>query len=385
MKKHLSLLLAAIVILSMVAGCASQTATPSEASPQTTTAPAQVEPTNAPEATDTATVAETPFNEKGYKIAYILNGTSTDIFKMAFDAAVAEGKKLGIQVDIFTSGGDDIKFQDIVNQSINQKYDGLFISHGKNDYSYKLVKSAVDAGINVVTFDTVVKDDAGNGIPGVTTMFQDDQGMAKMTLDYIVDVLFPNTRPVKLLKLWRGPGIPPFDRRQEMYKQYEDAGKIVTVELLGPSNPKDSEGSMNQVVASVLPKYPEGSVDAIWSAYDAYARGAYKALFEAGRTDIPIVSIDISNQDINYMLEPTGVWKACVAVHFENVGIQGVRLLAMKLHGDETPDVFNLRPSMVKAEDLKEGANVTTLTQIVPGYGIFDDNWETWMEDLQKK
>jgi simple sugar transport system substrate-binding protein len=84
------------------------------------------------------------------------------------------------------------------------------------------------------------------------------------------------------------------------------------------------------------------------------------------------------------MLEPTGVWKACVAVHFENVGIQGIRLLAKKLHGDETPPTFNLRPSMVKASDVKEGANVTNLTEIVPGYGVFDDNWEPWMQELQK-
>jgi simple sugar transport system substrate-binding protein len=271
----------------------------------------------------------------------------------------------------------------LINQCINQDYDGLYISHGKNDYAYALVQSAVDAGKEVVTFDTVVSDEDGNGVPGVTTMFQNDQEMARMSLNYIVNELFPDTRPVRLLKLWRGPGIPPFDRRQEVYAEFEEEGLIETVELLGPTNPADSEGSINQVVASVLPKYPEGSVDAIWSAYDAYARGAYKALYEAGRTDIPIVSIDISNQDINYMLEETGVWKACIAVHFENVGIQGIRLLAKKIHGDETPDVFNLTPSIVLAEQLAEGANVTNLTEIIEGYGIFDDNWEPWMEELQ--
>jgi simple sugar transport system substrate-binding protein len=271
----------------------------------------------------------------------------------------------------------------LINQCINQDYDGLFISHGKNDYAYALVKAAVDSGKKVVTFDTVVADEDGNGIPGVTTMFQNDQEMARVSLDYIVNVLFPDTRPVKLLKLWRGPGIPPFDRRQEVYAEFEEDGLIETVELLGPTNPADSEGSINQVVASVLPKYPEGSVDAIWGAYDAYTRGAYKALFEAGRTDIQVVSIDISNQDINYMLEENSVWKACVAVHFENVGIQGVRLLAKKLHGDETPDVFNLRPSIVYSDQLVEGANVTNLTEIIDGYGVFDDNWETWMEELQ--
>ena len=83
------------------------------------------------------------------------------------------------------------------------------------------------------------------------------------------------------------------------------------------------------------------------------------------------------------MMEPDSVWKACVAVHFENVGIQGIRLLAKKLHGDETPDVFNLRPSIIYGEQLVEGANVTNLADMVEGYGVFDDNWETWMEELQ--
>jgi simple sugar transport system substrate-binding protein len=121
----------------------------------------------------------------------------------------------------------------------------------------------------------------------------------------------------------------------------------------------------------------------IWSAYDAMGRGAYKALYEAGRKDIKLVSIDISNVDINLMRETDSVWEACVAVHFENVGIQGVRLLAMKLHGDETPAEFYLNPSLVPADQLTPEANVLNLQNFVDGYGVFPDNWEPWMEELQ--
>ena len=49
------------------------------------------------------------------------------------------------------------------------------------------------AGIKVVTFDTVIEDEEGNAIPEVTTMFQNDQEMARLSLDYIVNVLFPDT------------------------------------------------------------------------------------------------------------------------------------------------------------------------------------------------
>lgn len=324
------------------------------------------------------------FKSKGYKIAYVLNGTSTEIFKMAFNGAKKEAESLGIKLDVFTSDGDDLRFQDMVNQCAQQGYDAMFISHGKPDYSYKLIKPIVDKGIKVVTFDTVVKDAEGKGIPGVTTMFQNDQEMARLTLDYIANELLKDApRPIRVLKLWRGPGIPPFDRRQETYKKFEEDGTIKTLEVLGPSNPADSEGSIATVIASVLPKYPKGSVDVIWSAYDAYARGAYKALTEAGRTDIPIVSIDISNQDINIMRAEDKIWKACVATHFENVGIMGVRLLAKKLHGDPTPDQYILAPSIIRAEDLTLDANVTNLGTIIPGYGKVDDHLEPWMKELQ--
>jgi simple sugar transport system substrate-binding protein len=261
----------------------------------------------------------------------------------------------------------------------------MIISHGKPQYSYDLVKNVVAKGIKVVTFDTVIADSAGKGVPGVTTMFQSDQEMARLTLDYILDVLLKDRpRPIKVLKLWRGPGIPPFDRRQETYLKYEQAGKIKTLEVLGPSNPADSEGSIAMVVSSILPKYPKGTVDVIWSAYDAYARGAYKALIEANRSDIPLVSIDISNQDINFMRASDKIWKACVATHFSNVGISALRLVAEKLNGDPTGPEYILQPSVILADQLTPEANVTNLGTIIKGYGLNVDNITPWMDELRK-
>jgi simple sugar transport system substrate-binding protein len=335
-------------------------------------------------AADNKAIAQ-QFKAKGYKVAYILNGTSTDIFKMAFDGAIKEGLYYGIKVDVFTSDGDDVRFQDIVHQCAQQGYQAMIISHGKPQYSYDLVKSVAAKGIKVVTFDTVIQDSSGKGVPGVTTMFQSDQEMARLSLDYICNVLFKGiNRPIKVLKLWRGPGIPPFDRRQETYKKYEDSKKIVTLEVLGPPNPADSEGSLGSVVSSILPKYPKGSVDVIWSAYDAYGRGAYKALIEANRSDIPLVSIDISNQDINFMRSPDKIWKICVATHFPNVGISALRLVALKLNGDATPDQYILQPSVIEATKLTPDANVTNLDKLIPGYGVNNDNIAPWMAELRK-
>lgn len=321
----------------------------------------------------------------GKRIAYVLNVVSTDIFQLATKAAQETAEALGATCDVYFTDTDNVRFQDTVSTCANQGYDAMFLSHGNQETSYDLVTSLVEKGIKVVCFDTQFVDAAGENvtIDGVTQMFQDDQGMAAMLLDYILD-LYPEKveagEPVKILKIWRGPGVSPFDRRQEAYLEYEEKGLIETLEVLAPADPKNGESSMTDVMAATLPKYEEGSVDAIWSCYDAYARGAYVALSEAGRTDIPMVSVDISNQDINYMMDGSGVWQACATVDFTTIGQQGVRILAMMLKGEETEEVYNLTPSIVTYDQLTPDSNVTNLGQVIEGYGVNNDHIRDWME-----
>ena len=340
----------------------------------------------APAATEgTAAAPAEKLPLEGKRIAYILNVVSTDIFQMAANAAKETASALGAECDVYFTDTDNVRFQDTVSTCANQGYDAMFLSHGNQETSFDLVTDLVGKGIQVVCFDTQFVDASGNktSIPGATQMFQDDQGMAAMLLDYILG-LYPEKvdagEPVKILKIWRGPGISPFDRRQEAYLQYEEKGVIETIEVLAPSDPKNGESSMTDVMSATLPKYKPGQVDAIWCCYDAYGRGAYVALSEAGRTDIPMVSVDISNQDINYMLDGTNVWQACATVDFTTIGQQGIRILAMKLMGETTEDVYNLTPSIVTYDKLTPDSNVTNLGDTIEGYGVNNDHITDWMK-----
>ena len=105
--------------------------------------------------------------------------------------------------------------------------------------------------------------------------------LAQLSLDEICN-LIPN-RPVRILKLWFGPGEPPLDRREEIYKQYEEEGKIQTLEVVGPTDWNDVIGSVANSISAMLPKYPVGTVDAVWASWDELAKGVYKACDEAGR------------------------------------------------------------------------------------------------------
>lgn len=315
------------------------------------------------------------------RIAVIRNLPSDDHTKQFLDGARIEGEAFGFNVDTFISDADDAKFQELVTQAIQKGYDGLILSHGKKDYAYDLIKSALDNGIKVVTFDTVI-DKNGATLPEVTATFQNDHQLATLSLDALVGA-FPNQHPVRVIKLWVG-GFPPMDRREEIYKQYEQQGKIKTLETIGPTNFQDVQGDIATKVSAVLAKYPPGSVDAIWAAWDEMAKGAYKALQESGRKDIKLIAIDISNQDINLMREEGSPWIATAAVDPKVIGIVNMRLLAKKLAGEPTPQTYAFEPKLIRREQLKADTNMTNLKDVVPGWGEAPEFDEPWMKVLRE-
>ncbi|WP_270180285.1 sugar ABC transporter substrate-binding protein [Alkalihalobacillus sp. CinArs1] len=315
----------------------------------------------------------------GKKIAVIRNLPSDDHTKQFLDGARKEGEAFGFKVDTFISDNDDAKFQELVAQAIQKQYDGLIISHGKKDYSYKMIKPAIDKGIKVVAFDTIAEQD-GETLEGITSTFQDDYKLAELSLDEVVSA---SSQPVKVIKLWFGPGVPPLDRRQEIYQKYEDEGKIKTLEVIGPTNFQDVQGDIASKVSSVLAKYPDGTVDAVWGSWDEMAKGAYKAMKDNKRTDIKLFSIDISNQDINFMREEGSNWMSTAAVDPGLIGKMNMRLMAKKLAGEETPETYDLEAMLIKQSDLKEDTNMTNLGEVVEGWGESDEFNEEWMKKLR--
>ena len=187
MKKILALGLVLVMALAMLAGCSSNQ-TPTTTVPKDTTPAASNGDTQGTEpAADALPLA-------GKKFAYILNVVSSDIFQMAANSAKETAEALGATVDVYFTDTDNTKFQDTVAACSNQGYDGMFLSHGNQESALALVTDLRNKGIEVVCFDTQFVDDSGANVNGsvenVTQMFQNDQDMAKMLLDYLLS-LYP--------------------------------------------------------------------------------------------------------------------------------------------------------------------------------------------------
>lgn len=388
MKKLLALTLTALMCVSLSAcgGGKNQAATGTNSKPQSSDTSKSG---NTPTAGGAAEYAKVL---KGKKVAVVRNLAAGDHTQQFLDGCVSEGKALGFTVDTFVTDGDDARIQEVTAQCIQKGYDGLIISHAQLSYAYNMLKPAIDKGIKVVTFDSMpFKDGDAKSelLKGVTSTAQDDNALASLSLGFMMEEFEKNggKYPMKVLKTFMGPGIPPLDRRNVVYTKLEQEGKIKTIEVIAPSDTANVRGDMTNKTAAILPKYAKGSVDAIWGCYDELAKGVLQALNDAGRTDIPMYTIDISNDDIQLMLKNKEVWKSTAAVDPKLIGIVDTRLLAKKFLGLETPEYFNLNASLVKTTQLSSQINMTNLKTVIDGWGDStaekDALSEPWVEEIK--
>ena len=356
MKKILSVLLCAVLSVTLLAGCGGGSAPADDAS------------------SDNAAAGPLA----GKKIAVVRNLANGDHTQQFLAGCVEEGEKMGMQVDTFVTDGDDARCQETVAQVISKDYDGIIVSHGQLSYSYNMLLPAVEKGMVVVTFDTMPfenGDASGKLLEGVTSTAQDDYALAELSLGYMLEEFEANggTYPMKVLKTFMGPGIPPLDRRNEIYTDLEKQGKIETVQVVAPSDMANARGDMTTKTEAILPTIAEGSIDGIWGCYDELAKGVLQALNDAKRTDLPMYTIDVSNDDIQLMVSNPDVWKSTAAVDPKLIGIVDMRLIALKLTGQETPDYFNLSASNILTTQLKEGDTMQDLGSIIEGWGDASD------------
>lgn len=319
-------------------------------------------------------------NGEGAKIKVIRKIGGDDHTAQFLAGAKEEGESLGFTVDVFTANGDTAKFHDAIAQATQQDYDGVIISHGDDAATVDDVKKLVEAGKSVVTFDSI--GDLSQ-VEGVTLTSQDDEALATQALEQLVN---DTKGEAKIVYLWVD-GFPPMVRRNAVYQEVlKNNPGIQELERFGVAAADTSVQTQN-AVAAMLNKYPKGEIDAIFATWDAFAIGGARAIKEAGRDEIKIYGIDVSNADLQLIQEQGSPWVATAAVDPKLIGAVNMRLLAKKIAGEETPATYDLEASLItqdKIQASKEPVNMVNLADIIPGWGQSDAFEEDWMKVLKE-
>ncbi len=348
-KRTLNIFFSFILLLSVLAGCAGGTASTSGGG-----------------------------NDLDNKRIALIMQLNLGTFSAQYIAGVKEQVgKLGGEVTVFASDGDLAKMASNLDAAINQRFDGILLDHGTAEALDVGVKKAIEKGIPVVAFDSALE------IPTVTVLEQGDQKMAELTLNQLAKDIGESGN---IVKIWVA-GFAPMERRQIAYKTFQDKyPEIKEIGAFGAASASTALDTQAQMEA-LLKKYPnKGDIDAVWASWDEFAKGAVRAIEQAGRTEIKVYGIDLSDEDLQMIQQKESPWVASAAVDPKDIGRVQVRYVYQKLHGDQTPDKVVLEPVFVSKEVLPaEQVTTDQLHKYVNGWGNSDQGYTTWLRELENK
>lgn len=372
-KKILALVLAVSTAGAvLLTGCAQKTATDGAAK-ETSDSSSTVQNSNA--------AIPAKITSKKLKIMVVRKIGGDDHTAQFLAGAKQEGESYGITVDTFSANGDSAKFHDAINQALEKDYDGFIISHGDDAATAEDVKKITAKGIPVVTFDS--NSDISK-IDGVTLTSQDDEALALLSLKKLIQ---DNDGKANIIYLWVDGFSPMVNRNREYKAMLEKYPGIKEVERFGVAAADTSVQTQN-AVAAMLAKHPKGTIDAIYATWDAFAIGAQRAVKEAGRTEIKIYGIDVSNADLQAIQEKGSSWVGTAAVDPKLIGAVDLRILLKKIAGESTPKYYDLEASLITQDKLNNSGktvNMENLTEIIPGWGKTTAFEEPWMDALKTK
>jgi len=376
MKKRSFWLQLAVVALSifLVAGCAQQGGSTEEAPTEAAETETSGEATE-PAAEQPAEAESGVAALKGKKIALVMQFNTGTFSAQYIDGVTDQVTKFGGEVQVFASDNDLTKMASNLDAAINQGFDGILIDHGQAGALEAGVKKALEANIPVVVFDADLK------VPGVPVLQQGDEKMAEMTLERLAQDIGGEGN---IVKVWVA-GFAPMERRQTAYAAFQAKyPNIKEIAAFGNANNPalDTQSQME----AILKQYPNpGDIDAVWASWDEFAKGATRAIQQAGRTEIKVYGIDMSDEDLQMIQDPNSPWVASAAVDPKDIGRVQVRYLYQKFYGVETPDTIVLEPVFVHRESLPaEQISTEQLSEYVEGWSGSTQGYLDWMAELEQ-
>lgn len=299
---------------------------------------------------------------KAKRIALVMRQNVGTFSAQYINGVKSEVEKNGGELTMFNADGDLAKMASNLDAAVNQHFDGILIDHGTKEALQQGAQKAVNQKIPLVLFDTDVQ------LTGVPVVEQDDEKLGELSLEKLAA---DHGGKGNIVKIWVA-GFAPMEKRQISYsaflKKYPDVKEIAAFGTASNNTALDTQAQME----AILKKYPnKGDITAVWASWDEFAKGATRAIQQAGRTEIKVYGIDVSDEDLPLIQDQKSPWVATAAVDPSNIGRIQAQTVLQKIKGEQVPEKVKLHPLLVKREDLPKDKKVTMadLSQYVKEWG----------------
>lgn len=270
MKKCLTLLTAALLVMVMLIGC---TQTVPDAS-ETLESSAPVS-----EGQNTASAAD-----ETIKMCWIVTSNTDESMKWFTENAEQKAEELGIELVAFDPNGDAQRQANMVNDAVAAGYDAILIIPVDREALIAPAKEAKEAGVVVVTW---CGDFGPEGHQYRDFFVGPNDLEAGMLASEAIKAAFPDG--ASGVMIMGGPGEDPQVKREMGFEQGIEGSNIVLLGSLACEgwDPAKARTNMDDMIT----KYGD-QIQYVYSHWDNGSTAIVQALEAAGMTDVFIVSVD---------------------------------------------------------------------------------------------
>jgi ribose transport system substrate-binding protein len=282
------------------------------------------------------------------KIALVMKTLTNPFFVEMERGARRAEKELGIELLVKTASQETSIEQQIqiVEELIRMKVDAIVIAPGDSVRLVPVLKSAQDAGIQIVNIDNRLEPETmkKHGLTRVPFVSVDNEKAAYESARYIAQGVQKPTQAAIL------EGIRSADNARLRKNGAERAFKEnpqISVVAMETANWKIDEGY--EVTRKIFAAHPD--IGLLFCANDMMALGALKYLQESGRQGVKVASYD-ALEDARAAVK-AGRLAATVDQQAAEQGYQGVLLANRAIDGQSVPELIVVDTRLVTAETLK--------------------------------
>jgi simple sugar transport system substrate-binding protein len=314
--------------------------------------------------------------EDGLDVALVTRITTGSWYETYVAELESEVEGLGGTLQILDSNDDLAKMASNVDTAVNSQADVILINNGTAEALDDSVQKALDAGIVVATYDSDIS------LEGVSSIDQDDAALATNGLQALATD-FDDEAGVIVLSV---AGYAPLDRRLAAVDEF--VAEHPGIEIVTQTGTVSGSAALDTAaqVAALLTANPEGGdVNAIWSHWNEFTRGAFTALSDAGRTDVAVYTVDLTDQELPYFWDESVDFRAASATNPATIGRSQVRLAWAKAAGEQDGNLL-VTPTIVTKSDLPdEEISYAELAEYVPAWSADETTWPAWIKSLHER
>ena len=322
MKKSalVSLLLVAVMLMTLFVGCGAKEEAPAEAPAKT---PAEA-PAETPAEAPAETPAEAPADEP-IRIAYCTQQLSNEFMQSLKDAVFGACEAQGYEVEVFSADLDPAKQINQIETAVNQGFDGIILDPANADAVIPGVQYAQEAGVPIVTMH---EDVTGNVADATSKSDFKEGGMLKM--QHCVDALGGEGR----IAIINGAlGQTATTNIRAGYQEVLDANPGIEV-VFEDAGDWSTEPAI-KLMESWLSTGEE--LDAVIGMNDAMALGIISVLEAAGKEGILVYGLDAQTEMKNMIKE--GRATATILTDLKGEAAGAVAAITGLLNGEEVEKI----------------------------------------------